>query len=567
MNRNPPDWEGMRAGIIGFGSDSYRKSYYPELQKRITELETTREQLRESEENLRGVFNSVYDAIIIHDAEGHVVEANDAMLSLYGVDRTNFQTFTLADYSERRQKPPPIQDICARVERQGCLVVEWNARRPTDDVVFEVEVALRPMVWYGERLFVAVVRDVTERKRLERLLGESQKMEALGRFAAKVAHDVTNSMTSILGAVSLIRKRLPADSDCQAELGVIIDSVERYAGFYGDLLAFAAQRPTRERVVNLTRIANSLSGLLAQSAHPGVECVFHITDTSLSVYGDPTQIEQLLVYLTLHAIERMPEGGTYTLTVTRRLDTCSPDGTNMLGALAMQEYACLMIGDTGAAYDPADVDHLFEPFFEPASGSRNQLGVRLSAVYTIVHALNGHIFIQSEPQSGTVVTVLVPLAVEPRTSAGDKAETAESADESVAQGTALVVDDEPGIRALLTMLLSKQGLHVMVAEHAEVAFSRSCHYPGHIQYLFVDMDLGGLSGKQVAARIQASRPTIQVVYISGYDRSGLEARGLIKKTDWFLHKPFDRNDVMTLLAKIRVSTPEVPDESVLRCDR
>lgn len=175
MNQNS-NWDKMRENIIGFGDSSNRKSYFPELKRKIRELEHTRNDLRQSEQNLNNLFNTIGDAIIIHLDDGSVVEVNDTMLSMYHVSRDTFRNYTIQDYSA----PSPInqhsvEEIISTLKKNGQILFNWQARRPTEDTIFDVEVSLREYSWYGKAAIVAVVRDTTERKQAEKALQQSEQ--------------------------------------------------------------------------------------------------------------------------------------------------------------------------------------------------------------------------------------------------------------------------------------------------------------------------------------------------------------------------------------------------------
>lgn len=548
MSGSARNWEEMRDRIIGLGDSSYRKSYYPELRAKIEELEQAREQIHLSEANLRSVLRSVHDAIVLHDAEGRIFEANEAWFKLYGVPREALSQYTIQDYSG--QDTAQMKAICDRVQREGQLVFDWRARRPLDGTVFDVEVAIGPTKWYGQDIFVAAVRDITARKQMEHVLVEAQKMEALGRFAGRVAHDVTNSMTAILHSTDKLLKRVGTDAKSKALVMDIVGAVNRYAGFYGDLLAFVSQRPGIPKKIDLTRTARGMKTFLSRSAHMGVTCSFDLEEGPLPLIGDPVRIEQMLVYMTLHALERMPKGGTYHLKVSGEAVPADSVG-------GRPGWAVIRIMDTGAPYDPEDIPHLFEPFFVPKGCPNESLGIRLSSVFAIVGDLDGKIEVESRTD-GTTVTVRLPLqfaaAQEPVLK--QEADTAGGGpsgggpSERGPRGVALVVDDEPVLRTLLRVQLSKLGLQVVTAGNEAEALRCSDQYPGNMDYLFVDVSLGEVSGAHIADQIRQQRPGIPVIYMSGYPKNDLVGQGILDETVWFLEKPFDQKALEAALQQV-----------------
>ena len=250
------DWNQMREGIIGLGAESSRRSYYPELLARVAELEQAQEGLRRSEANLQTLFNSLPDGVIIHDREGRVLEVNDAMLAMYGVSEASFRTFSILDYSAPTADPAVLRGLIAermdQLERDGHTVFQWRARRPLQPgAEFDVEVSMRRARWFDAEAVVAVVRDISERKRIEALLHESQKLESLGQLAGGVAHDTNNMLGVILGYAELLLEEAPEGSRLRQDLEQIRKASLSSAGLIRQLLAFARRQPIQPVVVDL----------------------------------------------------------------------------------------------------------------------------------------------------------------------------------------------------------------------------------------------------------------------------------------------------------------------------
>lgn len=204
MSKEHGQWDEMRERIIGLGEQSSRKSYYPELQKKIEQLEEAREKTRLSEENLRAVIDGVHDAIIIHAYDGEILDINESFVSLYGIRPGTSEKYTVADITAPESNMSKLPEIWERVRKGEPALFEWKALKPKTGEVLDVEVALRPLKWYGRDVVIAEVRDISDRKRLELMLRQSQKMDAIGQLAGGFAHDFNNLLGGIIGYAELL---------------------------------------------------------------------------------------------------------------------------------------------------------------------------------------------------------------------------------------------------------------------------------------------------------------------------------------------------------------------------
>jgi len=247
------DWNQMRDSIIGLGEESSRRTYYPELLARVTQLEAAQESLRQSEANLRVLFNSLHDAVIVHDFEGRVLEVNDAMLAMYGVDQKSCRTYNLMDYSAPSVGDQGLEakfhEIWSTLRSEGHALFRWKARRPlSPGLDFDVEVSLRQAFWFGQEAVVAVVRDISERLRLEAMLHQAQKLDSLGQLAGGVAHDTNNMLGVIIGYTDLLLEDAPAATPLANDLEQIRKAALHSADLTRQLLAFARKQPINPQV-------------------------------------------------------------------------------------------------------------------------------------------------------------------------------------------------------------------------------------------------------------------------------------------------------------------------------
>ncbi len=538
-------WAQWRDSIIGLGEQSSRKSYYPELQRRLAEL-------KESEAKLRAVFNSTHDAILIHDFAGRVEAVNDPMLALYRVPRERALEFSIADYSvpgPQRERIPAMLDELRRSPDDRLF--EWRARRPLDDTEFEVEISLRRATWGGREMCVAVVRDITERRRteaerrrLETELAQTRRMESIGRLAGGVAHDFNNMLTPIVGYAELLRAEFPPEDPRSADLGQIVRSAERARELVRQLLAFARRQTIALTPVDLNETVRALERMLRRVLRENIALELVLAPQPLSIRGDNGQLEQALMNLVLNAQDAMPDGGALTIT-TEEATTVPADP-----AAAPAPVAVLRVRDTGIGMDEATQARLFEPFFttkEPGRGT----GLGLATAYGIIQQHNGSLRFRSAPGQGTEFTVELPLEVATRPAAAPVVSDPVSLPRGT--GTLLVAEDQEEVRLLVVRVLECLGYTVLAAASAEEAQTIAAAQAGSIDLLISDMVMPGRNGRELHAELRRQRPGLRVLFMSGYAQESL-ANGCE-----ILAKPFKPADLAQRVARLLQADAEQPE--------
>jgi len=260
---------------------------------------------------------------------------------------------------------------------------------------------------HGRRKFAGVIRNISERKRLEEQLIQSQKMETLERLAGGVAHDFNNLMTAVIGHATLGAMALAEDDPLRQDLEEIRATADRAAALTQQLLAFARRQMVEPRIVDLNRLILDMRRMLGRLIKEDIELVVVPQEGVGRVKVNPHQFEQVVVNLVVNARDAMPRGGrliieTANVTIDRGLASEAVD-------LAEGEYVMLAVTDTGAGLSEEVRSHLFEPFFttkEPGQGT----GLWLATSYGIVRQAGGNIYAYSEPEAGTSMKVYLPRA-------------------------------------------------------------------------------------------------------------------------------------------------------------
>jgi PAS domain S-box-containing protein len=387
---------------------------------------------------------------------------------------------------------------------------------------------------------VGVLLDVTERRTLEEQFQQAQKMEAIGRLAGGVAHDFNNLLTVILGYCELLLQDLdPADLR-QADIAEIEKAGLRGAGLTRQLLAFSRKEIIEPAQLDLNAILSDMLTMLGRLIGEDIKVVVRPSPGVASVNADRGQVEQIVMNLAVNARDAMPDGGT--LTIETGIADLGDQYARTHLDVAVGRYVALTVTDTGTGMKPDVQARLFEPFFTTKEAGKGT-GLGLATVQGIAMRSGGSVAFHSELDKGTSFTVYFPQA--------DVAEivtqVAPPARPRTGSQTVLVVEDADGLRELARRLLERQGYTVLVAANAEEAL-RLFESEAAIDVLLTDVVMPGGSGPELTRRVVEGRPTLKVIYMSGYTEDAIVHHGVLNPGIDFLHKPFTSE---TLGRKVR----------------
>jgi PAS domain S-box-containing protein len=378
---------------------------------------------------------------------------------------------------------------------------------------------------------IGFVADVTERKHLEDQMRHALKLEAIGRLAGGVAHDFNNLLTVITGyAETLVAVLEPSDPKL-ADVLEIRRAADRAAHLTQQLLAFSRKQVLRPEVVDANDIARDVSGMVGRLLGDDIDLRVELIDAPTTVMADRGQIEQVLLNLAVNARDAMPRGGVLRLQ-TRIVDITTRDAERLY-PIRPGHYVLLAVCDTGIGMT-ADVQaRAFEPFFT-TKGPGEGTGIGLATVYGIVKQSGGYIFIESAVGEGTTFDVYLPYT---EATEGERSGDAEARAPREAC-TILLVEDYRRVRELARKVLTRQGYRVLTAPSGDEALALAQQFDGTIDVLVTDIVMPGMSGPELARQLQAARPEIATVYMSGYTGDTLSALGLEREAAAFLQKPF-----------------------------
>jgi len=367
-----------------------------------------------------------------------------------------------------------------------------------------------------------------ENKLLEKELAHAQKMEAVGLLAAGVAHDFNNLLTAILGYSELLRDALRHDPLLAADVDEIHKAGERASQLTRQLLAFSRKQEVAPRILDVNETVRELEKLLTRIIGSNIQLEI-ATDPQLPrTKVDPSQLEQVIMNLVVNARDAMPHGGMVRISTSPV--TLDAEFTRHQDGTAPGPFVALTVEDSGCGMTPDLLARVFEPFFTTKPEGKGT-GLGLSMVYGLARQAGGCVAIRSHVGLGTTVTVYLPLASEDAESASvpTSEETAAAAGRTV-----LLVDDEPGLLQLMDRILTRRGYTTITAASAAEALEKAEDFCGAIDLLITDVAMTGTGGVDLAQRLLLRRPTMQVIFMSGYANAG----GGVGARHQFLAKPF-----------------------------
>jgi PAS domain S-box-containing protein len=375
-----------------------------------------------------------------------------------------------------------------------------------------------------------------EKERLQAQLVQWQKMESIGRLAGGVAHDFNNMLSVILGHAEIAMEHIEPDQPLYARLVHIREAARRSADLTRQLLAFARKQTVVLHVLDLNDTVAGLLNMIRRLIREGIELVWQPGTETHLVTMDPSQIDQILVNLCVNASDAIGDTGTITIkTCAVTFDQASC--TEYPGATP-GDYVRLSVSDTGCGMDQETKALLFEPFFTTKEVGKGT-GLGLATVYGIVQQNNGFLTVDSEPGQGTTFNIFLPR------SAGAPETLNEEGLSPPASGreTILLVEDEPMILEMTVAMLQSLGYTVLSATTPDEALGLARAQTGAIDLLVTDVVMPAMNGSELAASLQSLRPTLKLLFMSGYTADVIAHHGVLAPGVHFLQKPFTRQEL------------------------
>jgi len=387
--------------------------------------------------------------------------------------------------------------------------------------------------------------DITDRRSLEEQLRQSQKMEAIGQLAGGVAHDFNNLLTVINGYTNLLLTEQDLPAGATGPLKEVHAAGERATHLTRQLLVFSRKQEMRTQSLDLNDVVGDVAKMLRRLISEDIALQFNYATQLPSINADAGMIEQVLLNLSINARDAMPKGGSLTISTLRVTIDAAYVARNSDARAG--DFVCLAVQDSGCGITPEIMPRIFEPFFTTKEVGKGT-GLGLATVFGIAKQHQGWVEVESQVGAGTLFKVMFPSLPVAAKRSGPQA-----AKPTVRGGTEtiLLVEDEEAVRALTSVILRKYGYRVLEAVSGVDAKEVWEEQAKEIDLLLTDMIMPeGLTGRELAVELLAAKPTLKVIYVSGYSADTLQGTFAFKEGLNFLAKPYHP---MNLLKAVRDS--------------
>ena len=506
----------------------------PRAVHNAVESARTKASLRHFEQRFNDLFENTNDILFTLDMEGRVTSVNKAAENIFGWSRADAMQMNIkslvapefvvvcTEMMRRILNEEPLQHFeIGLVDKQGRKIL--------------VEVSARLIRLDGKKAGVqGIARDVTERRHLENVVRQAQKLEAIGRLSGGLAHDFNNLLCVISGHSELLAEQFESNAAAARSIAQIRKATDSAASLTRQLLAFSRRQVIHPQVVDLNSIVAETERLLGRLVDENIEFYTSLGAMVGRVRVDPVQIEQVILNLVLNARDSMPQGGKLSIgTSNVDMEDAHQSRHSLIPA---GQYVLLSITDTGIGMNEETQGRIFEPFYTTKEFGKGT-GLGLATVYGIVKQSGGYIWVYSEEGRGTTFKVYLPRVLDPLSGTRTNRLNTE-----LLRGTetVLVVEDEEPLRALTRDFLLASGYKVLEAANGEDAMRVGRAYEGDIDLLLTDVVMPKLGGKPLADQFLDFRPKTRILFMSGYPNDGILQAGILTEKVALLEKPFTR---------------------------
>jgi len=500
----------------------------------VSERKRADRALRESEERYRDLFDNASDLVCMATPEGSLLYVNQAWKAGTGYGEEEIGRMQLIDLvhpDSRAYYTEVVERVLtgARLDHVELVFV------PKAGTPITVEGNLSCTFKDGQPSVVrGIYRDITERKKVEEHLRRAERMQAAGKLAGGVAHEVNNMMTGVIGFSEFLLRSLEEGDARRSDVEEIIKAGTRAADVTRQLLAFTRQQFLQPQVLDVNAVVSDMQKMLRRSLGEDHMLELQLSPRAGQLRADRGQLEQVLINLVINARDAMSGHGHVTIeTAPAVWDEVYAQRHGGV-VLPHGNYVLLAVSDTGCGMDPDTQARIFEPFFT-TKGIGQGTGLGLSTVYGIVKQSGGYVWVYSEPGQGSVFKIYLPAAQsgQPLQRMPDRLETPEGGSETI-----LVVEDEDMVRNLACRGLRDHGYTVIEARNGAQALLYIRQHPGIIDLVISDVVMPEMGGRELGQNLAHSDPELPVLFMSGYTGDDVVHRGLLDPKAPFQQKPF-----------------------------
>jgi len=510
------------------------------MSREVTERKQAEEALRESEEKYRTILESIEEGYFEVDIAGNFTFFNDSLCEIFGFPKDELMGMNNRQYTDE-ENAKELYETLNRVYTTGKpdKGFDWEIiRKDGTKRSVEASVSLREDA-EGEPIgFRGVIRDISEKQRLEARLQQTQKMETIGTLAGGIAHEFNNALMGIMGNLELFKMDLSEDERTDKYFEAMHGSGHRMSRLTDQLLAYSEGGKYQPKNLKLDDFVIETLPILQHDLNPTVKIETHFEKDISYIKADYTQMQMLLSAILANSNEAIEDEGLIRITAENK--DVDEDFTKQHPGLKLGSYACLTIEDDGNGMDEETRIGIFEPFFTTKFQGR---GMGMAAVYGIVKNHGGWISVDSKLGKGTAVQIYLP-AIEIEIGKSKKAKV----EVTTGSGTILMIEDEDVVIEVTQAMLEMLGYRVMVAKTGKEAIHITETFDGQIDLALLDIKLTDMEGGKVYLLIMQARPNLKVIVFSGYSIDGPARKILDAGAQDFIQKPFS---LATLSEKLK----------------
>lgn len=525
-NRAIRDKQGNIIDILSIGTD-------------VTERKKAEEALRRSEERFRGYFNLPLIGVAVISPGGNWIEINEKICAILGYTCDELKTRSWMDLTPEEDLKDELEtyrDFIAGSQSNATFEKRYVRKNGS---LISAEVSLhcvRSSDGTPDHL-VAVIQDITDRKKSEEMLIQALKMESIGRLAGGIAHDLNNLLTPVIGYSDILLSDIHPDDPRHRSINLIQKAAESAKHLTHQLLAFSRRQVLEMKLVDLNRIISGFEKILRRTIREDIDIRITLGASMGYVNADIGQIEQILMNLSVNAQDAMPDGGILTIRSDEVIfDELYPSAQS---DFRPGRYVLLEMCDTGMGMDAHIMENIFEPFFT-TKGRGMGTGLGLATIYGIAKQHGGFINVYSEKGKGACFKVYLPSV---KDSALPEEELVKEPQAVHGKETILIAEDNEMVMNLASEILTRSGYTVISLGNARECLDALRQSGTHIDLLLTDVIMPEMNGKDLYGILKEEYPLLKVVYMSGYTEDVIAHHGVLEKGVDFIQKPFSARNL------------------------